>query len=84
MFTDIFDSVSSVSDCYSGHWNCPVNQCNIRRSDDQCGSSPGNGCFDMWLYASNTTQIRTGEESNCYGSNGSGNFCNRISHGVDW
>ena len=61
-----------------------VNQCNIRRSGDQCGSSPGNGCFDMWLYASNTTQIRTGEKSNCYGSNGSCNFCNRICHGVDW
>ena len=84
LFTDIFDSVSSVSDCYSGHWNCPVNQCNIRRSGDQCGSSPGNGCFDMWLYASNTTQIRIGEKSNCYGSNGSCNFCNRICHGVDW
>ncbi len=40
LFTDIFDSVSSVSDCYSGHWNCPVNQCNIRRSGDQCGGQP--------------------------------------------
>lgn len=58
--------------------------CNTRRSGAQCGSSPGNGCFDMWLYASNTTQIWTGEKSNRYGSNGSCNFCNRICHGVDW
>ena len=46
-------------------------------------SSPGNRCFDMWLYASDITQIRAGEKPNCYGGSGSRNVRDRIWHGMD-